>query len=245
MGPRGTPTGGNETSWDVYDTNGHRRILDYPVEAGYWYEIWMHIMNRPGASGADEYAVYFKRSDESEATRLRIPSSDGSTFYDTALFRNQIDSAITHFGISFSMDSPASRNAGDPQYFDDFYMDPTGLNLTRPEGVTVPAGSLELWNTLPIVETVEGDYVNTEQVLGWLGVDWDPYLWSSALSSWIYVLEYRPFGPLWVYVWPRSDGLSPVPAPTHFDYYALVPELGRWAYIPEYSAEGEQWIYLY
>jgi hypothetical protein len=234
-----------DTSWEVYDTNGFRRVPDFTVVAGYWYEIWMHIMNRPGASGADEYAVYFRRSDEAEPTRLMIPSSDGGTLYETALFRNQIDFAITNFGMSHTMDSPADRNAGDPQYWDDFYMDTSGLNLTRPEGVTVPEGSLKLWNSLPIVETAEGDFVNTEEVLGWLGVDWDPYLWSSSMSSWTYVLEYRPFGSLWVYIWPRSDGLSPVPEPTHFDYYALVPELGRWAYIPEYSAQNAQWIYLY
>lgn len=234
-----------DTSWEVYDTNGFRRINDFSVEAGYWHEIWIHVSNQPGASGGDEYAVYFQRSDETEPTLLLIPSSDGTQTFETALFRTQMDFAITNFGMSHTMDSPANRNAGNPQYWDDFYMDTSGLNLTRPEGVRVPEGSLNLWNSLPIVETAGGDFVNTEQVLGWLGVDWDPYLWSSSLSSWIYVLEYRPFGPLWIYVWPRSDGLSPVPEPTHFDYFALVPDLGRWAYIPEYSAQDAQWIFLY
>lgn len=252
-----------DTSWEVYDTNGFRRIEDFSVEAGYWYEIWMHIINRPGATGGDEYAVYFQRSDESEPTRLLIPSSDGTQTYETALFRNQADFAVTNFGMSHTMDSPAERNAGNPQYWDDFHMDTTGLNLTRPEGVTVAGGSLNLWNGLSITDSGGLEYVNTGDQLGWLAVNWDPYLWSESVASWIYVQTFRSFGPLWVYFWPTSDGSSPIPQPTDPEMvlsdpedpnseliegdlvYVLVPGLNKWAYVPEYTEGAPMWAFLF
>ena len=259
MGPRGD----NDSSWDIYDTNGFRRLQDADIRPGIWFEFWMHINNAPGAVGADEYAVYVRRSDEAEPRLLLIPSADGSQFWETALFRNQMDYAITMWGVSLTMASPANRNAGNPIYFDDFHIDYSGLNLTRPEGVTVPVGELILWNALPISEVGGLDYVDTEDQLGWLAVNWDPYLWSTSVSSWIYVHEFKPFGSLWVYMWPKSDGTSPIPQPTHAEkvlsdpedpnsplvdgdmVYVLIPGLNKWAYVPEYTEGAPMWAFLF
>lgn len=261
MGPRGD----NDPTWDIYDTNGFRRISDANIGAGYWFEFWQHMNNAPGAVGTDEYAVYVRRSDEAEPRLLLIPSSDGTQFYETALFRTQMDFAITTWGISLTMGNPAERNAGNPIYFDDFHIDYSGLNLDRPEGVTVPEGQLVLWNALPMTESGGFNYVDTGDQMGWLMVDWDPYLWSTSLSSWIVIEDFKPFGSLWTYVWPKADGTSPIPQPTDPEkilsdpedpesplvdgdlVYVLVPGLNKWAYVPagSYAEGAPMWAFFF
>ena len=237
MGPRG-----QDSTIDIYDTSRFTRITDYPVVPGYWYEIWMHIINAPG-QGMDEYATYIRRSDEEEPTLLRIPGTDGQ-IWDTALFKRQIgpdDPPLRMWGISMTMSSPANRNAGDPWYWDDIYIDYSGLNLTRPEGATMPTGQLELWNALPLTRVNGVGWVDTgDRMNGQVAVDHDPFVWSHAAQAWLHLHSYHAVQPVWVYFYDREDGSPSLPEAVYAERVLVETDNGNGEDNGEDNGEEEE-----
>ena len=266
---------GSGSGWEVYDTARFTLVPDFQVLPGYWYEIWVHVMNNPGV-GLDEYATYIRRSDDDgEPTLLRVPAGDD--IYDTALFKRQIDDEagpLRMWGISMTMDSPANRNAGDPWYWDDIYIDYSGLNLTRPDGATLPAGELELWNALPLTRVNGAAWVDTgARMNGQIAVDHDPFVWSHTAQAWLHLDSFHAVQPVWVYFYDREDGSPSLPEAVYAErvlvetdngngedngeeeepqyedgdiVYGYSEDLRRWVYIPvDNETDGGGWALLY
>ena len=265
------PTWRRDQHIDIYDNNRYEIAYTFPGElfefpAGQWFEFWKHVVNAPGASGADEYSVY-ARPLGGDQVRLIIGSSTPDLFFDTALFRGQLNGDLLRFRLVSYTGARNARYAGDMVLYDDFYIDYSGLNLTTPEGVRLPDTILEFWNGLPLVRIGEAEWVESP-LLKWLGVDFDPWIWSDALSTWVYLPEYKGSGS-WMYVMPSpgeppsgtgetwnglpvvtlGDGSSWVESPlldwvmVNHDPFLWSSTFSTWLYLPEYNAAGT-WVYV-
>ncbi len=114
-------------SFDIYDLNGYVNI-DF-IESATWYQIWMHVDN-----ALDEFSLYVKGGKWEEQTLV----------YEGAIFRNEISiSPMINFLIIQAAGNQTNPTSGQYVYWDNLYVDPTGLNLTVPEVDVDPVDPVE------------------------------------------------------------------------------------------------------
>ena len=260
---------------DLYDNNQYRPALLpggqelFEIPVGTWIEYWIHVNNAPGATGADEYSVYVKVTGEEQKRLIVSSASNPDLYFDTMLFRGQLAGDIRRFRYVSYTGPPTNRFVGDMTLLDDVYFDPTGLNLETPPDVVLPEGSVEFWNGQPLVRLEGGEAWVETPLLKWLGVDGDPWVWSDAFSTWLYLPEYSGLG-AWTFVthfgeapgegtgevWnglpivTSADGSSWVDSPllnwlmVDHDPWIWCDSLVTWLYLPEYDAAGA-WVYVF
>ena len=143
----------------------YESIGDDLLQLDTWYEVWTVIDN-----DADTYAVYIRGGSNYPK---RVLLADGIAF------RNGTASSLTGFALSYN-----ARYCEGSFFFDDLYVDPTGVNLTRPAEVRQPRYSP--WSDFPsrlparmIKPTPVGDIF--DQIY--------PWVLHLGLNDWLYVPE--------------------------------------------------------
>lgn len=242
-----------------YETDNGFELVDFP--AGEWWEFWIHINNGPGAV-LDEYSMYV-RPLNGEQKRLWAQSpADPEMFFDTFLFRGMLDGDLLRLRLTVTSGPPANRFAGDVVLWDDFYFDETGINLTRPENVSVPDSAVEVWNGLVIKGSPGPRYVDFGiNYLGEMFIDHEPWLYSRSLNAWIMHHAFTARG-VWTYI-PYVNGESILPEPVWGSMVLSDPEdpesdlvegpkvwgydsaSGLYFYTIESADNGGQWVYFH
>lgn len=79
--------------------------------------------------------------------------------------------------------SSSATTTGAPTYIDTIAVDTSGQNLTTP--VVDNSGGFGAWGPYAIVDAEQN--VGTEDLVGWINVSLDPYVWSYSLNSYMYI----------------------------------------------------------
>ena len=140
----------------------YERIGDDLLQLNTWYEAWTVIDN-----ATDTYDVYLQGG--SNYPELTLLASD-------IPFRNGTSGSILSYAVSYNTDWCEGTF-----YLDDLYVDPPGVNLTRPVAVRQPAYSP--WSN------VGRDPVTLAKATP-AGVLWDasfPWIYHWQLGSWCHV----------------------------------------------------------
>lgn len=159
-----------------------------------WINVWIVVYNRvqDGTSVYDESELYVQ-PDGGDQIKVQIPDGGGG-FYDTFLFRNQTDDPLVAFYVGNFNDTGAggTPNPNEQWYLDNVQIDYSGENLTIPP----PPG--DTWAGYPVYDEVWAD---TGDFLGWLNIQYDPWIWSPLLHGWMYLPEsYVTSGGAWTYL---------------------------------------------
>jgi len=153
----------------------YERIGDDLLQLETWYEAWTVIDN-----GADTYDVYLKGG--GNYPEITLLASD-------IPFRNGTNSSILSYAISYNTDWCEGTF-----YLDDVYINPGGINLTRPANVRQPVYSP--WSEV-------GRDPDTMAKSTSAGTLWDnafPWVYHWQLGSWCYVHPQEVYQGGW-WVW--------------------------------------------
>ncbi len=163
----------------------YERIGDDLLQLETWYEAWTVIDN-----AADTYDVYIRGG--SNYPGLTLLASD-------IPFRNGTGNSILSYAISYNTDWCEGTF-----YLDDVYVDPAGINLTRPAAVRQPAYSpwsdvgrdpqtLAKETTIGILWDDPFPWVYHWQLGGWCHVhaqdayDGGYWLWNMESAGWVWL----------------------------------------------------------
>lgn len=154
-----------------FRSGGGFKEIDF-LDSSSWYEVWIVFDNQ-----ANSYVAYAKGGSQ-WGDQTQLQALTGETVFN---FRNQTEETIKRLVIVGSTGSWSGDITGrDPLYFDDFYIDYDGENLSTPDGNEC----VETWAGYCVDET---GYISTGDWLGWLykkpGSNW---IYSYALGRYIY-----------------------------------------------------------
>lgn len=147
------------------------------LEADVKYSMWMVV-----DFGLNYYRAYVQGGQWEEVTEVPSPDpqSEGLWFFR----ENPGDAPVEYFRVSLSRGNTDEPKGEDPAYFDNVAYDATGENLTVPGGEP-PVEELYL-DTWPV--DADG-WANTESWFGWVYVEFEPWVYSNNLGSYIWVDE--------------------------------------------------------
>jgi len=193
--------------FEVRAGGAYEAVADDFAQLETWYEVWMVVDN-----ASDTYDVYVQGGSQySEPTLLRadIP------------FRNGTRSPLRTFVATLNPKTGIEASRGSV-YLDDFYLDRTGTNLSRPNGVAAPRVSPwsefakaipETWKRTPLGLLNDDAY---PWVYSWTAMDW---LWIAgddadatthwAWSTWAGWLYFPPDAAVHdggIYAWSHETG---------------------------------------
>jgi hypothetical protein len=147
----------NFGSFDVFDEDAPGYVNVGTKEANTWYKLWFHVDN-----AIDEHTVYIQGGEWEEQTLI----------YSEALFRNfiSVDDQIKFLIIQAAgnQDNPTS---GQYVYWDNLFVDPTGLNLSVPETGVDPVEN-------PFDDLIAGDWTEIANFGLIFGIE--------GASNWVY-----------------------------------------------------------
>lgn len=147
------------------------------LEADTTYSIWL-VVN----FNLNYYEAYIQGGEYT--TQTQIPSStEGAWFFRQ---NPEADTVVNLLAIALSRGAAGDEKGMDPFYFDNIAYDTTGENLTVPEGAGGGGGGEMYLDTWAV--DAEG-WANTESWLGWVYVEFQPWVYSNSLGSYIYVEE--------------------------------------------------------
>lgn len=164
------------------------------LELGSWYEVWTVVDNT-----RDTYDIYLRGG-----SNYPLQTQVG----EDVPFRNGTGQSLARFAVSFN-----GALSDGTFYLDDVYLDPSGLNLSRPAEVGQP-------NYSPWARTGK-DRENGSKAT-YLGKIWDsafPWIYHDGLGAWGYIL----FDDV-----PRGG------------VFAWMAGLNDWVWFPDF---GEGWYY--
>ncbi|MEX0330212.1 MAG: glycoside hydrolase family 105 protein [Puniceicoccaceae bacterium] len=165
---------------EARDGGSYVPIGDDLLQLETWYEVWKVIDN-----AADTYDIYI-RGGSNYPVQTLLKSG--------IKFRNGTSSAITTYAVSYNTDYCEGT-----LFMDDLYVDTSGVNLTRPQGVQQPVYS-------PWSDT--GRLQSSGMKTTAAGALWDdhfPWIYHAELGSWCYVLPQEVYAGGY-YGWNLQDG---------------------------------------
>ncbi|MEX0330323.1 MAG: hypothetical protein AB3N64_02765 [Puniceicoccaceae bacterium] len=150
------------------------------LQADVVYELWLDV-----DFFFNEVQMYVKGGQWTERTMLL--GTDGNEFLG---FRKvpgfEVDGTtpqtVDYFLIALSRGNLAAEKGQDPTYFDNIYVDTTGVNATSPVG---DGGGFGMWGPWEIID--EAGNVDTGAWMGFVNVAADPWIYSYSLDQWLYV----------------------------------------------------------
>lgn len=148
-----------------------------------WYEMWYVIDH-----AANTFKVYVRGGPEFPGEEPVLAYGEGHSnenFNQDATYRNKGFNNLAYIMFTTSLGGAANPKGRDPMYFDAFYIDPNGENLTSPDAFD---GGPEpvFWNGFGV--SVDG-WVDTGSWMGQLNVAEAPWVYSTPLSTWLYMPE--------------------------------------------------------
>ena len=148
--------------------------------AGEVYEIWMEV-----DFFFNEWQGYVRGGQWPERTLLL--GTDGNEFLQFRQIPGFEEDGVTpqtvnHFFIALSRGNIEAEKGQDPTFFDNFYIDTSGVNTTAP--VEVEEG--ETWAGYAVTDS--GD-AYTGDWMGWVHVGFKPWILNYNLDQWMYIDE--------------------------------------------------------
>ncbi len=173
----------NFGEFDVYDFSGY--VNTGSLAAQTWYRMWFHVDNQ-----LDELTVYIQGGEWEQQTEV----------YTQAIFRNEISvDDMVNFLIIQAAGNLTNPTSGQYVYWDNLFVDTTGLNLSDPE-----AGEQPIIEDNPFDDLVAdgwtdlgdyGDFYGFQEESGWaynfslgfVNTDEYPWLYSSEIGFFSFV----------------------------------------------------------
>lgn len=166
---------------------GATEDLDGVMVPEIWYEFWYHISNNDQSLGSGVFELYIRGGVYEEITHLpnyTLPQDLIDAGVTVWQFRNRVEEPITRWLNVTNTGNPAERyNGVGAMYIDDMYIALDEFTLEVPDGGTV---NPDTWAGYPVLESGDCD---TGSLLGWVNVNYKPYIFSYSLNQWMYIDE--------------------------------------------------------
>ncbi len=224
---------------DAYDTNGYAPAFGESLIRT-WYQYWW-VIDHFNLS----YSLYVKGGEFEEQTLA---------FQDYIYRVQEFDDLLT-FMLIIHPGGLDALNSAEPIYFDNIFIDYTGMNLSDPtEGMVIP----QTWAGFPLES--DGVTVDTGDFLGVLHVGNTPWVYSYDLESWLHLpADHVGEAGAWIFLagelegYPATNGAEFLDTgiPLGWLYVGHAPDvysytLNKWMHLPQESVtETGSWSYVF
>lgn len=147
------------------------------LQADTVYELWIEV-----DFFFNEWVGYVKGGQWTERTKLMGTDDEFLGFRKVPGFEvdGTTPQSVDYFLIALSRGNLAAEKGQDPTYFDNIYVDTTGVNATSPV-----EGGLGKWGPFDIYD--EAGNVDTGSWMGFVNIGFDPWIWSYSLNQYLYI----------------------------------------------------------